>query len=147
LTEAQRLRVYELYFTCLRGSHVGQVRGGRKLRQGSLNPVVSLKAKLSAHRGAAAAVYELYFACLRGSHVEQMREQFTLPIERAGRFCMCSTASSNAMQRTFSCVVRRVFLLNFSIYNANCTRPIARARHSRLNAQNATILSPTLPLV
>jgi hypothetical protein len=27
LTEAQRLRVYELYFTCLRGSHVGQVRG------------------------------------------------------------------------------------------------------------------------
>lgn len=28
LTEAQRLRVYELYFTCLRGSHVGQVRGG-----------------------------------------------------------------------------------------------------------------------
>ena len=26
LTNAQRLRVYELYFTCLRGSHVGQVR-------------------------------------------------------------------------------------------------------------------------
>lgn len=30
LTDTQRLRVYELYFTCLRGSHVGQVCvGGR----------------------------------------------------------------------------------------------------------------------